>query len=221
MAKILIDCTPQIEIQLKRERIDPNSISAILITHAHQDAVGGLPKLDKLLTKKIILFAPPRVLQHKRLQKKFKHITLAQILPHQETSIYGLKVTPFRVIHAEAFPTGKDFPCYGYRFDRVVYAEDMEDLPKNSEQYFKDVKTMIIDASLWFGKKIRGHMNVKQALDFAKRFNAETIILTQAGRTYPSYNKAVKEIEKYWKEIKGKGEVLLAYDGMIYMASIA
>jgi len=210
---VLIDCTPQIEEQLKREKIDPNEINSILITHAHRDACMGFPILDKLLTKKVTVYAPPKVLANKRLQKKFENLILKEIVPYQQNEIEELKVIPFRVIHAEAFPTGKSFPAYGYRFDSIVYAEDMEKLPTNSKKYFENAKIIVADAAMYKGQ-IRGHMNYKQTLELAKEFNPKTIILTQAGHEYPPYTQAQKEIEEYWKKIGGKGKVILAYDGL-------
>lgn len=209
---ILIDCTPQVEEQIKREKI--KNINAVLISHAHRDACMGLSLLDKWTEKEIVIYAPSKVLAHKRLKKKFKNLILKPILPYKKTKIEGLTIIPFRVIHAEAFPTGKDFPCYGYKINNIVYAEDMENIPEKSEKYFKEARTIIIDSAMWFGKQIRGHMNTKQSLEFLNKFNPKIGILTQAGHTYPSFLEAKKKINEYWSEINGKGKIFLSYDGL-------
>ena len=64
-------------------------------------------------------------------------------------------------------------------------------------------------------QKMEGHHTVKEALDFAKNLNIKRLILTQVGHTYPDYDTAVKEIQKYWEEEGNSDiEVILAYDGL-------
>jgi len=214
-SNILIDCTPQFEEQIKREKIDPDDIKAILLTHAHTDAIGGLPILDNLIKNKLSVYAPPKVLINKRFKKRFKNLIFKPILPHKQTELNNLKVTPFRVIHAEAFPTGKNFSTYGYKFNNIIYAEDMEAIPKNSDVYFENNDIIIADAALWFNKQIRGHLNVKQSLELAKKYRPKLYILIQAGHTYPHWQKANSIIQQYWQK-NGIEEtrILLAYDGL-------
>jgi len=195
---ILIDCTPMFLEQVKRENIKPENIKAILITHAHKDAIGGLGDLDKWIGREIELYAPVRV-NVNRFVKKFKNIKINKIMPHKTYNILNKKIIPFRVIHYEYHPTlGKEFPTYGYRINGLAYAEDLESIPKNSVKYFEDAEIIIADGAMWFGRQIRG--------------------IIQAGRTYPSQEKAEKEIQEYWNKIKGnsKTKIILAKDGLVF-----
>ena len=215
---ILIDCTPQFLMQAEKNNITPDDIKAVLITHAHKDAIAGLKDLDNWLNKKINLYAPSRV-DVNRFVKKFKNLNIVRISPHQTYEISGKKITPFRVIHFEYHPTlGDKFPTYGYRIDNLVYAEDMESIPANSIKYFKNADVIIADGAMWFDHQIRGHLSVDKTLLLAKRFEPKVLIIIQAGRTYPNQEKAEKEIESYWNEIKGdtKTKIVLAYDGMVF-----
>jgi len=201
--------------QIKRENIKPENIKAVLITHAHRDAIGGLKDLDKWINHNLDLFYPERVNIH-RFVKKFNNIYPTKIQTGSTNSIFGNNIVSFRVIHAEAFPTGKYFPAYGYRINNLVYVEDMESIPKESIKYFENADTIIADGAMWFGKQIRGHLSINKTLLLAKRFEPKDLIIIQAGRTYPSQNEAEKEIKNYWNKIKEdtKTNIILSYDGL-------
>jgi len=213
---ILIDCTPNFLEQIKKNKI--TDISKVILTHAHKDAIGGLSDLNKWVKKPIEVYSTPRVLANRRLKKRWKNLIFKSIMPYQKTKIDNLNITPFKVIHAEIFwkdqSPERQFPCYGFRIDNLVYAEDMESIPKNSEKYFRNAKIIIADAAMYFGKQIRGHMNVAQSLEIAKQFKPESYILMQAGRTYPKQKEAEKEIKKYVEKNGIDFDIFLAYDGM-------
>jgi len=213
---ILIDCTSQFLKQAKRENLSPKDIRAVLITHAHKDAIQGLKDLDRFVGREINLYAPPRVDVY-RFVKKFNNLKVRRIMPHKVYNIEGHKVTPFRLIHYEFHPLlGKKFPTYGYRIDGLVYAEDMESIPANSTKYFKNADTIIADGSMWLGTQIRGHLSVDKTLLLAKRFEPDTLVIIQAGRTYPPQEEAESKILEKWNKIKGntKTRIILSYDGM-------
>ena len=222
----IIDVTKHFKEQVEKNGIE--KIDFCLLTHAHEDCIGGLSDMDKWLSEPVNVYAPPKVLANERLQKKFKNIVFKPITPHQTNKIMGFKIIPFRVIHAEPFPTGKKFPCYGYRIDGLVYAEDMESVPAENEQYLKNADTMILDAAIYnleekggeivaTGKMLRGHLNVADSLAYAQIYNPDKFVLIQAGRSYPDYYKAEKQIQRYWNQIKGKSssEIILSYDSMV------
>lgn len=216
----LIDCTPNFLEQVKKENLE--SIDFVLLTHAHSDAIGGLSDLDKWTKKLVTVYAPVKVLDNERLKKEFKNLSFKPIRPNEKTKLQNLEITPFSLIHAEAFPTGKDFPAFGYRINDLVYAEDMEKIPEQSEEFFRDADYLIIDAAMWFDRQIRGHLNTQQALELIKKFNPKTGILTQTGHTYPNRKESLARIREEWNKIKedSKSDILLAYDGMTIKTAI-
>jgi len=116
---ILIDCTPQFEKQIKENDID--TIDSVILTHGHSDAIGGLNQLDELLKKqdrKIDFYlegATSMVVINKFKLEQFNRIPIS---PNTKFESFGLKITPFRVKHFEAFPAdGKKFPCLGFRIE--------------------------------------------------------------------------------------------------------
>jgi len=215
---ILIDCTPYFLEQIKREKI--KDIDAVIISHGHNDACGGLPELNSFLkeqNKTISLFAEEKTLEV--IKEKFKRLSqfnLSEIITGREFYIGNNLIVPFRVIHAEAFPTGKKFPTIGLKFDSFVYAEDFEEIPKESEKYLKNKDVLILDSAMYFGRQIRGHLSTDKTIELGEKFNPNKLILIQAGHTYPNQIKAEKEIKNYQKDKfpKSNIEIILAYDGM-------
>ena len=209
---ILIDATPMIEEQLLRNNI--SKIDAVLLTHGHADAIKGLPIIyDKF--GKVPVYASGKTFKVIKTYWKALDVNKHILKPYKKFEVFGITFTPIPVIHAEPFPTGRKFPTFAYRFDSILYAEDMEAIPKESEQYFKNLNLLILDAAMYFGKKIRGHLNTEQALAIIQAYKPTKAILTQIGRTYPDHYKARKRIQDYVKEHKIPVEVQLGYDGMI------
>lgn len=209
---IIIDVTPMVEEQLFVNNI--KRVDAALITHGHADAIKGLHALNELMGK-IPLYASKQTFnvihEHYKTLDYEEHI----LEPYKPVEIFGVTFIPVPVIHAEPFPTGSKFPTFAYRFDSILYAEDMEAIPKESEKYFKNLDLLIIDAAMYFDKKIRGHLNTEQALQIIKQYKPKKAILTQIGRTYPDHYKAQKRVDEYCKANDIISEVKLAYDGMV------
>jgi phosphoribosyl 1,2-cyclic phosphate phosphodiesterase len=215
---ILIDCTPNFINQfstklLKEAKIQ--KLDAIFLTHAHKDASGGLKGLSKFVQKQkkqITLFI------HKETFKKLKskiqnlnsNIQIKLIKPYQTIKLSNFKIVSFPVYHGL-----KKYPTFGYLINnKIIYASDMKGCPKKSLKYFKKTQILILDASMWFGKKIKGHFNVEEAIKFAQKMRVKKIYLTHLGHTFPPHEKAQKQINQYLKKEKSSIKVKLAFDGM-------
>jgi phosphoribosyl 1,2-cyclic phosphodiesterase len=213
----VVDCSDDFEKQAERE--DINRIDFILQTHAHSDAMGGLASqikdwMDDHGQKKIPVYCEKktwdkiteRVKEHDYLEPNFIK-TGEKFKPEGK-----LSVIPFRLKHS----IQEGFPTVGFRFNDIVYSEDVDKIPEESEKYYKDADIIIFDAAMWFDDQIKGHHNVGRALDQAKKYHPKKFILTQAGRTYPSQDKAEDEIQEYWNKNRGRVEtkIILAYDGL-------
>jgi phosphoribosyl 1,2-cyclic phosphate phosphodiesterase len=203
---ILIDCGPDFEKQIKREKI--GAVDAILLTHGHADAVGGLKKLPQ--DEAIKIFAEKQTLKY--VEQVYGKIPPKQIIkPGRTFKIFGLKIVPFRVKHALR---EKTFPTLGFKISPLVYASDVSSVPGSSKKYFKNARVLFLDGAMWLGKKMVWHLSVEQTIDLAKKFHAKKLYLTQIGHGYPLHEIAQKEINSYCQKNKIKFPVVLAYDGL-------
>lgn len=120
-------------------------------------------------------------------------------------SIGPFKVSAYRVMHGLTF----GFPTVGYRIDKKLgYISDVGKIPKKNFHNFKNLKLLFLDGAMWFGKRMKGHLNVEEAIELSMALKSKKTVLTQIGHGYPPYHQAVREINMV------DGRVGLAYDGM-------
>jgi len=197
---LLIDCSPDFIEQAAREKI--KKIDAVILTHAHADASGGLKKLNKW-TKD-----PVAVYMEKANFEKFKHLEnleLKVMRLGQVEPIGPFLVWAYRVKHGLT----PGFPTVGYLIDKKLgYISDVGEISKKNIKYFKNLKLLFLDGALWFGRKMKGHLNVKQAMDIIDILKPKKAFLTQIGHGYPPHEQARQRIRTMNKRIEP------AYDGM-------
>lgn len=207
---ILIDAGPDILEQIKQENI--KKIDAILLTHGHSDAAGSLKVASiKYKVSSIPIFTEQPTWKYLQRLYGLKSFKVRFIKPNKSSKLFDLPVTPFRVHHAFR---EKIFPTLGFKIGPLIYASDVSAIPKNSEKYFKNAKILFLDAAMWFGKKIKWHLNTEQAINLAKKFRVKKLYLTQIGHSYPPHEQAQKKINKFCKKQKITFPVILAYDGL-------
>lgn len=213
----IIDCSDSFSKQVKRENI--SKIDFILQTHAHRDAMGGLANqlegwMEDNDIDKMPLYCEKECWD--KITERYEDTDHIETHFIENYEIFKperkLEVTPFRIKHS----IQEGFPTVGFRFNDIVYSEDVGKIPEDSEKYYEEAKIIIFDAAMWFDDYIKGHQNVNMALEKAKEYHPEKFILTQAGHTYPHQKEAEDKIKEYWDEMKGrvKTEIILAYDGL-------
>jgi phosphoribosyl 1,2-cyclic phosphate phosphodiesterase len=215
----VIDCTPDFLEQVNRENVE--NIDFILISHGHSDARGGLGDPLKAWMDKKDIEKMPVYLEKQTWEKIKAHLKDTSHIepkffssnePFSPSETNDLLIRPFRILHS----LQPGFPMVGFRFKKIVYSEDVGEIPPESVNFYKDAAIIIFDAAMWFDKHIKGHQNVEDALNYAKKFCPSKFILIQAGHTYPKQDEAEKEIDKYWKKMHEdcKSDVVLSYDGL-------
>ncbi|WP_245583451.1 MBL fold metallo-hydrolase [Paenibacillus assamensis] len=186
---VLIDCGPDWAEQM--ERIGQRWIDRILVTHAHQDHIAGLPAYAdccRWLERRGQVYAPLEVLQ--TIQTMYPwlsaHITFTAI---EKVWLWeDWVVTPIRVNH------GKNGYSYAYRFDRNnvnngeeekkfswLYASDAIDLGEKELKHFAELDMLIIGTNFYkepFAYHTRSVYDMVEALELVERIRPRRTIFT-------------------------------------------
>lgn len=150
--KILIDAGPDILAQLKPSQL--LNLDSLIITHEHDDHVGGL----------------------KYILRANRNIRIIRITPGQHFKLFGIEFYAFKIEHSKVLPT------VGLVIDDFVYIPDSASLSL-ATKYLKDVKFAILDGSS-LGRSFGGHLSVNEIISTVKPLvNLEKIYFTHNGHT--------------------------------------
>jgi phosphoribosyl 1,2-cyclic phosphate phosphodiesterase len=208
---LLIDTTPELRLQLIRERIP--LVHAVLYTHYHVDHVFGLDDVrifPKALGGPLPIYCaadveevirqafsyafhpgnedlPPGVLP----KLEFRRITAAPF------EALGQKIIPIPLVHAR-------FDVFGFRIGDVAYCTDVSKIPDGSWPLLDGLDVLIIDA-LRPGKPHPSHFSLEQALEAAARVRPRRTYLTHMSHEFD-----------YENPPRLPPGVALAYDGLAF-----
>jgi len=203
---ILIDASPDLFKQFKQNNI--RKIDAVLITHPHQDAYGGIKQLDGWLKKAIPIYCQKQTWQI--IRKKLKNLIFKEIKPYKKFIVINSKFLPLQVYHS--IINEKKFPTLAFKVNNLIYCSDVKKIPMESLKYFKNTKTVILDAAMYFNRQIFSHLNTEDAILLSRKLKIKKLYLTQIGHSYPPHQIAQKEINQYLKIKHIKIKVFLAFD---------
>lgn len=149
----LIDTSPEIRLQLLREKID--LVHAALFTHAHADHIFGLDDLrifGHYLEGPVTLYCEEAV--EEQLRRAF-HYAFAPPFPNdhhfavpklqfrrigtEPFDILGLPVQPVRLYHGK-------LPVLGFRLGDVAFCTDVSQIPEDSFPLLEGLDVLILDA---------------------------------------------------------------------------
>lgn len=188
-------------------------IAAVLLTHAHRDASGGMAQLatwwQARYWDKLPIYALPETLGVVR--RRFKRLDFAQLVPfsnQQDLKVAGLTVVPFRVRHSLT----AGFPTVGFSFhldgkNILTYVSDVGRWNLPAQRLMSKAKCLVIDGAMW-DKKMAAHQAILKVLPRICVWGNERIIFTQVGKTVPRFAEANRVVKKQCSKAE------LAYDGM-------
>lgn len=202
---LLVDCPPELRIQMTRENI--RRVEAVLITHTHADHVMGMDDLRSLC---IVQKQAMPVYTLPRYQEDIRRIypyAFQEFPPGIEVPRFDLHDAPDRIsvggMDIELFVVmhGK-IPVIALRCETFAYVTDVSFIPIEVEEKLQGLETLILDAVRF--KPHPNHYNLEQALEAAKRLGAKQTYLTHLSHDY-DHDRSNAELPT---------GVALAYDGL-------
>ncbi|RYG33011.1 MBL fold metallo-hydrolase [bacterium] len=207
---LLIDCAPELRLQMARER--EYDVEAVLITHTHADHVMGMDDLRSLCLKyqrAMPVFTLPRYQDDIRriYPYAFQEFPAGVWVPRFDLTdcpavlkVGGMEIHTFVVDHGKT-------PVIGIRVGDFAYVTDVSHIPPEAEAMLQGLNTLILDAV-----RIEPHPNhfhLAAALAQVEKLRPRQTYLTHLSH---DYDHAVTEREL-------PESVKLAFDGLVLTVS--
>jgi len=162
--QILVDAGPDISKELRPSQIE--ALEIVLITHDHQDHIGGIKDLLRLR----------------------RDLRIVRLHPGQHFKLLGVDIYAFKVNHSNVIPT------VGVELGNVVYLPDTADLD-NAKKYLKESKVAILDGSV-LGRNFGGHLAINEIIGETREMkNLKKIYFIHNGHTHKTYKEMQKLVQ--------------------------
>jgi len=207
---LLVDTSPELRLQLLREKI--KLVHALLYTHYHADHLFGLDDVrlfPRRLGGPLPIFCADDVQQVIRTTFSYAFGDKAGLLPVgyvPRLTFRPITSEPFEVLGQLVVPIPLDhgrFKVFGFRFGDVAYCTDVSKIPVASWPLLEGLQVLILDA-LKPGIPNPAHFSLEQALEVVQRVRPAKAYLTHLSH----------EMDAETLPAKLPPSVELAYDGL-------
>ncbi|MHB8917879.1 MAG: MBL fold metallo-hydrolase [Desulfocucumaceae bacterium] len=193
--QFLMDCGASSLIAMRRFGVDPNDISAILLSHLHGDHFGGIPffildaQLISKRTRPLVIAGPAgsrkRITEamevmypgSSSVQQKFP-VEIIELEPGSPLDLDEISVTPYSVQH----PSGDQALAIRVRCGEktIAYSGDTE--WTESLVAAAGEADLFIAEGYFFDKKVKFHLDLKTLMANLDRIRAKRLIVTHMSR---------------------------------------
>jgi phosphoribosyl 1,2-cyclic phosphate phosphodiesterase len=207
---LLIDTTPEMRLQLVRERV--RQVHAIAFTHHHADHLFGLDDARQFPRG---LGGPVPVYCEQATEDAIRHVfsyafraeteqspglfvprlKFIRIAPGVDFETLGERILPIRLEHGTA-------PVLGFRVGRLAYCTDVSRIPDQSRPLLEDLDVLVLDALRY--ERHPTHFSLSEALAEIEALGPRRTFLTHLSHSFdhgPAQDKL-------------PSRVALAYDGL-------
>jgi phosphoribosyl 1,2-cyclic phosphate phosphodiesterase len=202
---LLVDCAPEMRLQLTRELI--YDLEAVLITHTHADHVMGMDDLRSICLKTgqaVPVYTRPDYQADIRriFPYAFREFPQGVFVPRfdlidcpAQLTVGGMSISTFEVIHGK-------IPVIGIRINNFAYITDVSEIPAHVWPLLQNLEVLMLDAVRY--EPHPNHFHFDKALEIGEQIGAKRTIFTHLSH---DYNHSVTE-----KQLPNSFE--LAYDGL-------
>jgi phosphoribosyl 1,2-cyclic phosphodiesterase len=191
---LLLDVTRDFALQARLiERID-----AVLLTHAHRDAAGGIARLRawcrEHATGPIALYAHRLTID--ALRRRFARLDHLAFMPVEEGVAYRRGAWELEALEVPHAPDPRT-PTYAWRLTApaavIVYASDLARITGELELFARDATLLVIDGAMW-RRRLFTHLTIDTVLADLCRWPVGQIALTQIGRSAPPHERLTRDV---------------------------
>ncbi len=182
---ILVDCAPEMRLQLLRENV--KMVEAVIITHTHADHIMGMDDLRSFCLRSgrnMPIYTFPTYQDD--IRRVFPY-AFKEMPPGIEVPRFDLRDIPDTLelcgltIHTMTVWHGP-WPVIALRVGDFAYVTDVKTIPAEAEAQLQGLKTLVLD-----GVRIKPHpthMHFDEAVETAERIGAQQTYLTHLSHDY-------------------------------------